>query len=36
VAVAPAIANAIYDAQQIRVRSMPMAPDGRVRRDQVS
>lgn len=36
VAVAPAIANAIYDAQQIRVRSMPMAPDGRVRTDQVS
>jgi isoquinoline 1-oxidoreductase len=34
VAVAPAIANAIYDARQIRVRSMPLAPSGRVRQTQ--
>jgi nicotinate dehydrogenase subunit B len=31
VAVAPAIANGIYDARRIRLRSMPLAPDGRVR-----
>ncbi len=31
IAVAPAIANGIYDAGRIRVRSMPMAPDGIVR-----
>jgi nicotinate dehydrogenase subunit B len=31
VAIAPAIANAIFDACGIRLRSMPLAPDGRVR-----
>jgi nicotinate dehydrogenase subunit B len=30
VAVAPAIANAIYDARRVRLRSMPLAPGGRV------
>jgi len=25
---APAVGNAIFDATQIRLRSMPMAPDG--------
>jgi nicotinate dehydrogenase subunit B len=30
-AVAPAIANAIYRACGVRLRSMPLAPDGRVR-----
>jgi nicotinate dehydrogenase subunit B len=30
VAIAPAIANAIFDACGIRLRSMPLAPDGRV------
>ncbi|HEY2551688.1 MAG TPA: molybdopterin cofactor-binding domain-containing protein [Streptosporangiaceae bacterium] len=31
VAVAPAIGNAIFDACGVRLRSMPMAPSGRVR-----
>jgi isoquinoline 1-oxidoreductase len=31
VAVAPAIANAIFHACGVRLRSMPLAPDGRVR-----
>ena len=31
VAVAPAIANAIFDACGVRLRSMPLAPDGKVR-----
>ncbi len=30
IAVAPAIGNAIYRACGTRLRSMPMAPDGRV------
>jgi nicotinate dehydrogenase subunit B len=30
-AVAPAIGNAIYRACGVRLRSMPLAPDGRVR-----
>jgi nicotinate dehydrogenase subunit B len=31
VAVAPAIANAVYDGRRVRLRSMPLVPDGRVR-----
>ena len=31
VAVAPALANAIFDATGRRLRSMPLIPDGRVR-----
>ena len=31
VAIAPAIANAIFDACGVRLRSMPLAPDGKVR-----
>ena len=31
VAVAPAIANAIFDACGVRLRSMPLAPGGKVR-----
>ena len=30
VAVAPAIANAVYAARKVRVRSMPLAPNGKV------
>jgi isoquinoline 1-oxidoreductase len=30
VAVAPAIANAIFDACGVRLRSMPLVPDGKV------
>ena len=30
VAIAPAIANAIFDACGIRLRSMPLVPDGKV------
>ena len=32
VAIAPAIANAIFDACGVRLRSMPLAPDGKVLR----
>jgi len=28
VAVAPAIANAIFDASGVRLRSLPLVPDG--------
>jgi CO/xanthine dehydrogenase Mo-binding subunit len=28
VGIAPAVGNAVFDATQIRLRSMPMAPDG--------
>jgi nicotinate dehydrogenase subunit B len=31
VAIAPAIANAVFDACGVRLRSMPLAPDGKVR-----
>jgi nicotinate dehydrogenase subunit B len=31
VAIAPAIANAIFDACGVRLRSMPLAPDGEIR-----
>jgi len=33
VALAPAIANAIFDANGIRSRSLPMLPDGRLTKD---
>jgi isoquinoline 1-oxidoreductase len=35
VAIAPAIGNAIFDATRVRLRSLPLAPDGVPRRSDV-